>query len=253
MIERIAQLLHVSEWDWVAIIIALFSLGISIASMVYAKRTFKSQRQTEINTSPVIKPSIQEFLLREIFVKVFDGYMRLIVLKHIYDNVQYKSYVSEEKMTDLKIDANKIHVELFFSDEVKFRCIQGLYDLIYAFNNRIDVCVDHFKTINISTSLLENEISRLINKETNIIITWTKVMNIVYGYDDAQERRVLDNVVNRYDTIKDNEELDQILFDNNNIFSLFYDTQDQKEKITSFMNRYAAGVTTDFSSLLIDR
>lgn len=253
MIERIAELLHVSEWDWIAIIIALISLGIAIASMIFAKRTLKSQRQTEINTTPIIKSSIQEFLLKEILVKVFDGYMRLTSLKYLYNKEKYKSYVSEEKLMDLKIDTNNIHVELFFSDEVKYRCMQGLLDITKAFNSRIDVCISHFKDSQINASLLENEVTRLINKSANIVSTWNMVMSLVYDYNDFQKRDVLDNVVKRIDTIANEEVKSDNYYDIDNAFSLFYDTLEQKNMLVSFMNQYTAAVTSDFSALLIVR
>ena len=238
-----------------AIIIALASLGIAIASMMFAKKTLKSQRQTEVNTTPIIQPSIQILLLKEILVKVFDGYMRLLSLKQLYDNNEYRSYVSEEKMTDLKIDNSNIHVELYYNDEMKYRCLQGLSNLIKEFNARIDVCIDHFKNPKINVLLLKNEIARLINKEVDILSTWSKVMCLVFGYNDAKQREVLDRVVERINTFEEEGKSQDSspLFVSDNVFSLFYDTPEQKENLTSFMNKYSAAVISDFSSLLIER
>ena len=165
MIKEIAHYLNVElSWDYVATIIAIISLTLAGISLAYTILTFKSQRQTEANTTRIMKPEIQEFLLKEILLKVFDGYIRLSTLKRLYEDTEFKSYVSEEKMTDLKIETGNIHADLFYSNSDNWRCIQGLSDMIDAFNSRIDICVEHFKNPKINHKFLANEVDRLINK-----------------------------------------------------------------------------------------
>lgn len=87
MIKEIANSLNVElSWDYVATIIAIISLALAGISLAYTILTLKSQRQTEANTTRIMKPEIQEFLLKEILLKVFDGYIRLSTLKRLYED-----------------------------------------------------------------------------------------------------------------------------------------------------------------------
>ena len=75
MIKEIAHSLNVElSWDYVATIIAIISLTLAGISLAYTILTLKSQRQTEANTTRIMKPEIQEFLLKEILCKFFRRY-----------------------------------------------------------------------------------------------------------------------------------------------------------------------------------
>lgn len=256
MIKEIANSLNVElSWDYVATIIAIISLALAGISLAYTILTLKSQRQTEANTTRIMKPEIQEFLLKEILLKVFDGYIRLSTLKRLYEDTEFKSYVSEEKMTDLKIETSNIHADLFYSNSDNWRCMQGLSDMIDAFNSRIDVCVEHFKNPKINHKFLANEVERLINIEANIVSTWSKVMSLVYGYhNNIEEQKVIDYVVNKMDVSNFEAEIQDSFFVDNNIFAKYYDENPEGQKrLLVFMNQFSRGIYNDFANLLIER
>ena len=144
-------------------------------------------------------------------------------------------------------------IELFYTDEEKYRCIQGLLNLIEAINSSIDVCITHFKNPHINVCLLEKETSRLIEQTLNVVLVWDKIMTLVYGYNVVMKREVLDTIVKRMSSDADSEDSIEKLFNKDNVFSFFYDTKEEKMRLLLFMNKYASRVISDFSSSLIER
>ena len=95
MIKEFAEWLSLTDWDWIAVSVALFSLLVAYLSLVVAKRTLKSQRQTEQNTMPIINIGIQKFLLDEFILKLLDGHIRLTALWNVLEKENYSKYPSE--------------------------------------------------------------------------------------------------------------------------------------------------------------
>lgn len=256
MINEIANSLDIElSWDYIATIMAILSLVLAGISLAYTILMLKSQRQTEANTTRIMKPEIQEFLLKEIFLKAFDGYIRLSTLKRLYEATEFKSYVSEEIMTDLKIETSNIHADLFYYNSDIWRCIQGLSNVIDAFNSRIDVCVEHFKNPKINNKFLAQEVEELINWEALIVTTWSKVMQRVYCYpSNIEEQKIIDRQMNEKGISNVEVEIQDSFFVDDNILAKYYDENPEGQKrLLAFMNQYSYEKYKDFAHLLIER
>ena len=106
MIKDIIEKLLLDNWDWLAFIIA-------IGSLIYAVKTFKSQKQTADNTTPTINEDIQKFLLQKMFVNLLDAYTNIVVHERIIEeNINLNR--SEEITANQVIPENMIHLELFY-------------------------------------------------------------------------------------------------------------------------------------------
>lgn len=98
MIEEIVNFgksLHLNTWDWIAVIIAVFSFIVAVFSLVIAWRTLISQRQTAKNTMPVITIGAQFESLVSIAFQIIDNYIDSLALKIKAENMQAEEYLSD--------------------------------------------------------------------------------------------------------------------------------------------------------------
>lgn len=253
MIETIAKFLHVTPWDWIALCFALFSFCVAIWSLAIAKKTLRSQRQTEQNTMPIMTTSIQEFLLCEIIIKVLDGYLRLTALKHVLDEAKYSSYPSEEKLQDLKIASDSIHVDLYYNDVMKYRCLQGLNDMVKAYNTRIDVINNHLKEDKIPVAVLQNGMDRILCRNRRIASIWGMVMSIVYGYDDKKKQAIFDDIVNKSLPELEQQKIEASFYMSDDIYTKFCDTSEKREELLKFMNTLTLSLAEEFRAIMIPK
>lgn len=197
--------------------------------------------------------SIQEFLLREIIIKVFDGYMRLTALKFILDDSNYTSYPSEEKLQDLKISTESIYVDLFYNNPMNYRCVQGLLDMSQAYNRRIDVINSHLKDKNIPVDILKNSMERILIRNRMIANTWGMVMTIIYDYDTKKKRDILDEIINQSKDDFANIDMKSSYYPKDNVYVNIYDDIEQKESLMTFMNILTTVLIEEFRHIMIPK
>ena len=249
-VEELAHRLHSEpSWDWVASCIALLSLCIAIWALVASIKTLKSQKQTEKNTNPIITSSIQEFLLKEMIIKTFDGYLRLKAIKYVLDECDYTLYPSEEIIEDIKIDMNFVHIELFYSSPDVYRKMQGIIDLMKSYNTRLDILNQHLKNRTIDATFQSKSLERVIDRNIMIARVWSMLMTLVFQYDQSMKCTIFNNVLSCAQS--DTPEYSYI--NESDFYISFYDSDDGREKILNYMNAYIVNTTRWIRDRLIQK
>lgn len=193
--ESSQSLFNYPPWDWVAVIVAILSFVIASFALGVATKTLKSQRQTEKNTTPIMTTSIQKFLLKEILIRLFCGYMKINTLKMVLEESLYQTTVSKILLSDIKIDEGDIHVELFYDNDVSYRLIRGLLDEIRLYNRYVDIVIDHQEQDCKDKGVLEQEMDGLLQRNGIVADVISKVMGILYNYKPQEVCNLLLEVI----------------------------------------------------------
>lgn len=173
-ISNIANNLHLIDWDWVAIIIALLSF-------IVAAMTLHSQNETKKNTSIMSSRELHDNLLRY-FDYLIRNIVKLCSLQIKLDNANWNSYPSEEylwKMKLIELDENNTSIKLLYGDE--YHKLQSFNELIRSFNYSIDATIIHLKDITLDKDL---RIRDIVNLEAMIWYTskhLSDIMNYFFG------------------------------------------------------------------------
>ncbi len=202
MIEELSRFLHVTPWDWIAVTIALFSFVVAFVSCVVAFKTFFSQRQTAINTTPTITVDIQKFLLQKMFVNLLDAYTNIIVHEKIINEEDINLNKSEEITVNEMIPENMIHLELFYvkkeddhknddlyqKTKIKFQKLNTLDESIKNYNENLIILrgLIHDNIFD-SHSTIVDRLERLRYKCQIIIMQWKMAMIVLYEDDNIIE------------------------------------------------------------------
>ena len=129
-------------WDFIAVIIAFCSFCVALRSYFIAKRTLKSQRQTEINTTPLMNEEVQSFLMKENLYQLYDAYNNLNALKSILNNCKYEFFPYHGIQQDLEINSDFIHLEIFCTQVTTYRMFKGFIDTIRKYNSSLSYFFD---------------------------------------------------------------------------------------------------------------
>lgn len=252
MIEEFARNLSLTLWDWMAFLVAMLSLIVALLSFIIAKRTLRSQRQTEINTLPVINIVIQELLLKDLIVRLFDGHLRTAAVWNLLNDYSYKYYISERFLALIKIPEDIIHIELFYNNYNNYQTVQGLIDMIKEYNYSIDVINDHMKNPAIDGDVLYLEFSSLISCNNRIASSWSKVMFILFGYESKDISSLFSGFIKDINDLHNGEQKLKY-FKSKEIYSDFFDDEVDKRKMLDFMESTTTKLIETYSLNLIER
>ncbi len=253
MIEDIANYLHLRVWDWIAVLIALLSLVIASFSLFIAKGTLKSQRQTEKNTLPIINVDIQEFQFCELITRLLDGHMKMTAIWHLLHGKSFKFYVPERILRMCKIPLELVHIELFYNHYTNYRAVQGLIDMINDYNICIDMIEIQCKDIKIENETLSKEFFHLLYMNDMIANAWSKVMTIIFHYDYQKTASVFKKYVENISDEKMKKDFHPIFYKQKEIYSDYFESDDEKRKMLIFMEEETKGMYEVLSNCLIER
>lgn len=188
--------------DWIAIVIALFSL-------IYAMYTWESQEKTQQNTQR-ITPTIQKGILLDFFRHSYRNLVIVAAMKYRLEQTGYdKAYPADYHLLKLHTDENSIYPESFVSDE-KFCGWMHEFKLVVRNGNlEIDIIKDILKD-DIDNDTKVKSIG-LITSRINLIIRRTaRLIMDIYGQSPEQ----LAADINSYlESQKKNDDPSKILSD----------------------------------------
>lgn len=277
MIEDFAKSLSLNTWDWVAVMVALFSLIVAVKSYFIALQTLKSQRETAENTLPLLTKKRQYEVFRSIEKRLVDNYINALCVLSILENKGRGVLFSYLEINYFKIDLSEIHLELFYEDESNVEMPKvfdnksayvKLYDLTNSLNlyneavskitNRIlngDItessAFDEFKDF-----VLENSLDLLIKLSGFIVGVYGEKMDVrnyiirdIYSHNAMGEDYTKDTYWPGQDNIIKNKYIDSdkwdYLFDDYNIsndsFTIYikYTAKFDISKIASYLTNAA--------------
>lgn len=250
LIEDFATRFYLNSWDWVAVCIALCSLCIAILSLVIAYRTFKSQKQTEKNTQPIISDTIQEYLLNQFILELLDGEISINALWHLLDDKDYKFYPSEDILEKAKIPLDIIHTEIFYGREVKHHCLKGLLDMVIKYNINISTLNSHLSNPKISTKMLGREFGIILNENERIVDTWKKNMGIIFQYTEKEYSSVFEPTIKEVQLIED-----YIVeyYEGNDVYGDMLIGNVDKQKMMIFKDIRVKNLISEYENFLIEK
>ena len=251
-IKEIATRFYLKDWDWIAVSIAFFSLIVAFISIMIAMRTLKSQRQTEKNTMPIINMKIQEFLLNELFLKLFDGQLMITALWYLLNDKKYELYPSEQILEKIKMPVTHIHSELFYKNYKSYRTIAGLVDMVNEYNIAITTLNNHLHDNAINKEILYREFSNLTHINDRIANILSKILSLLFNYDTSKISRIfvpfIDNI-----SQNDVDNLELKYYRQDDVYATFLQIPIDQNKLLFFMESRTAVFYNDFKLLLIKK
>lgn len=242
----------ISIWDWITAGLTMLSLVVAVCAFIIARKTLKSQKQTEKNTMPVINMEIQEFLFSGLVLKLLDAHMKLAALWHLLNEKDFRFYPSEHILEKLKIDKKLIHAELFYGNYDDYRVVEGFLDMLNSYNINIAILNEHLKNPIISNEMLYNEFYSLIHENNRLADKWAINMWSLFQYDKKNYISLLQPFLDQV-TFNEGDNLKLKYYDEDEIYIRFLNTNEQKKKLLLFMENRTIEHMKEFSIYLINK
>ena len=171
--DKIIEILKVVNWDWAA-------FAISMIALFYAVKTFKSQKQTQINTTPVVNREIQKYLLEKINLAIFDAYIKLFVIKDFLDNNNYNYRPREWTLLGMRLPVENIHADLFYDDKKAFSLFDSLVIRVKDYNLKLEIINSQFVNKLVQPKELEQGILSILLSNSLIELSCRVISKEVY-------------------------------------------------------------------------
>ena len=144
-------------------LITSLTLAIAIATLLVSYRTYKSQKQTELNTLRITH-DMQKSLLIDTVRHLYRNLVVISAIQIKLEQCEYKAYPSEEHILKLKLPLENIHLEIFNKDE-DYMNMYDLYIKFRNFNEEVEsVIYHHLKLEHLSIDVKNRDISTIIFK-----------------------------------------------------------------------------------------
>lgn len=161
-------------WDYSAVFISILSVILAVFSLFYASRTFKSQRKTELNTTPLINKNIQLFLLNNSLCELYESLISLTALYSAMEHTNYKVIPSKQFWDLVFIKTSNFHEELFWGNESKFRDFYYLTTYVNKFNSDVSYLYESIANPNIEISLKQTILLNTCKVIADLVKLWIK-------------------------------------------------------------------------------
>ena len=177
--------------------------------------------------------------------------MKSTAIRDILNNQKYKSYPSDDIMNSIKMPIDVIHTELFYNDAQTYKDLQGLCEKLVAYNDLVDVVVEHLKNKYVSEKVLENEFSRLLERLSILYRDWYMFMAITYKYDYKDQESFECGVLMKTKEIKETNVKEY--YQESNPFTYFIKDTQEKQLFTLYINTTIAKYKKSFENIFIPR
>ena len=140
------------EYEVTTIILSGLAFIIASITLFYTYRTFKSQRVTQRNTTPIFTKDKQFEVIQSITRQVIDSFLRAGAIKIHLASLKKGTLLSEVNFVSNYIDVNELHLELFYNssvrdgflDETEYSLMSSLKAKISAYNWCSEIVSKHF-------------------------------------------------------------------------------------------------------------
>lgn len=239
-------------WDFIAIVIAFCSFCVALRSYYIAKKTLKSQRQTEINTTPLMNEDVQSFLMKENLFQLYDAYINLNALKSVLDKCHYNSFPYRGIQLDLEINSDFIHLEIFFTQVTTYHAFKGFTDLIRNYNSSIYSFFDSIRNKELPESYYSKMLDDFIKSVNDMVRYWIIIMRKCYTLDKNELTTIMDNIIGLFEYDFEKENAQEIIDKEDTHFIDFYSEKEKQDKLVTIMNFRVKDAVEEYSKLLID-
>ena len=158
-------------------IIAAITFIVSVASLIVALFTYKSQRATQHNTSRLKKKS-QEFIIEDMISHVFVNITYTEAIRILMIKSKFELYPSEVHISNMKVDMGVIK-PYFYNDLREDNILKVLHILrdVDNYNHHLDYINEHLSKGNLGAATKGNEIFRIMQSHIVII---KKLIDLLY-------------------------------------------------------------------------
>ena len=195
-VKNFAESFGLSSWDWSAILISILSFALAIWSLCVARRTLKSQRKTEKNTTPAINRDVQLFLLNNKIKEAYESFIHLLLLKVSLegvnvDGINYKVKPTSQFWNVVRLNVDELHEHLFYNNVEQFSNFHTLVDFIKFYNEDIKVLEEFVNNPNINASYKRAILKKSIENLFPIIQLWYNCAKICFNLSDLMITQIL--------------------------------------------------------------
>lgn len=238
-------------WDFIAIVIAFCSFCVALRSYFIAKKTLKSQRQTEINTTPLMNKDVQSFLMKENLFQLYDAYINLNALKNVLDECDYGSFPYRGIQQDLEINSDFIHLEIFFTQVTTYHAFKGFTDLIRNYNSGINCFFDSIRNKELTKDYYSKMLEDFIKSVNDMVHYWIIIMKKCYSLNENNLSEIMDNIIGLFKYNLEDPRISKIINKESN-FIEFYSEEEKQEELIAIMNFRLKDAVDEYSKLLIN-
>ena len=166
-----------------AFIISIFALIAGVTSALYTYFTYKSQKDTERNTS-LLNMSEQRRLLAEMMRHLYRNMVVSYSIEVKMKAKDFKVYPSEEHLKKMQVVLGDIHLNLFYRSDRDHREMNKLYMELRNYNLELDVICDHFRNPDVDIETKNRDLRTLWFKCSYLTMRITKLLGQIWEQND---------------------------------------------------------------------
>lgn len=167
-------------YETLTIILSVLAFVIAIVTMFYTIRTYRSQKETQKNTTPLFTKEKQHEVLMALSERLLENYLEICVAR-IKMEKSKNNIPSELVFSAFHIDSSELHLELFYNESydkevvfmyrsTEYAMMSYLKSLIDQYNNWCQIINTHIMQKSLDYDILKQEVDfRIIRKLLNII------------------------------------------------------------------------------------
>ena len=265
--EKTAVNTEKGRYERWTIILSGMAFVTAFVTLIFAIRTYISQKKTQRNTIPKANKKIQRYLLDELIVRLFEGHMRLTALWYLLNEKEYQYYPSEQILRRTKLPSDTIFTYLFYTEDdekeknidknqIDYQTVQGFSEMLDDYNMSIEELAEHLKNKSTPQELLYIEFHDLLDTNDKIATMWGKVMTLLFMYNDKMKSTIFEVLLDKYATersIEENDLTDSCFYKPDEVYPKYLIQEDSKKKLLTFMEKRTASFKKEFDFYLIER
>ncbi len=237
-------------------IIAAITFVVSIASLVVALFTYKSQRATQRNTSRLKKKS-QEFIIEDMISHVFVNIIYTEAIRILMIKSKFEQYPSEVHINNMKIDMSAISPYFYMDlrEENILKVLQILRD-VDNYNHHLNYLNEHLSKSNLGPATKGNELFRIMQNHIVIIKKLIDLLYIlsrnepVFSLNTNDEKHLEKIIHNTMEMIQNNYEDKILTIDTSNAEILTKYSIDDLASYLNFDDSQKGSLSTTYYSVI---
>lgn len=239
-------------WDFIAVIIAFFSFCVALRSYFIAKRTLRSQQQTEINTTPLMNKDVQNFLMKENLFQLYDAYNNLSALKCVLEGCHYSSFPYGGIKQDLEINSDFIHLEIFYTQVTTYHMFKGFTDTIRKYNTSLSYFFNSICKKELNESYYAEMMDDFIESVNRMVHYWIIIMKKCYLMNEVDLSEIMNKMTNLFEYDLADNSAPTVIVKKDNNFVEFYPDEGRQDRLIKIMNFRVKEAVEEFSKQIID-
>ncbi|MCH5312646.1 MAG: hypothetical protein J1E57_11960 [Prevotella sp.] len=193
--KQLEQIVKNTEYDWMpGFIISLFALFAGITSAIYAYLTYKSQKDTELNTSR-LNPDEQRLLLIGMLRHLYRNFVISYSINVKMKAKDFMVYPSEEHLKKMQVVLTDIHLNLFYRSDEKYHDMNKLYMELRNYNMELDVICNHFRNPDIDIETKKRDLRTLCFKCDYLTKRITNLIGKIWYQDETSFHREARHII----------------------------------------------------------